>query len=421
MKILFLNDDFFPEGRGGASTIILWLGRALINRGHQVVVVTVTLDKKNAGIDFVQGIKVYRLFSQKHGLLWLSYFSLINPSKLWALYKILKKEKSAIVHAHVINARAISFVSLWLVKLFGAKVFFTAHDVTTFSYGKLFFKAEDLSQINWRDENEFNYRVSWLNNFKRVGKAYNPLRKFFIRLFLRSTNKIFSVSQALKRALIQNKISHNIEVIYNGIDLETWGEVEEKKVAEFKNHYQLNDQHVIFWGGRLSMGKGFIQALEILKQLTTENQKIKLLIVGESEKLQQKFEKKIVADKLKDQLIFTGWLEEEEIKLAYAAADIILVPSICFDSFPTVNLEGMASRKPIIASCLGGSKEIILDQVTGYIVNPFETEDISEKISTLLKNKEQVKKFGQAGFLRIKEYFTLDKQVDQLLQFYTSN
>ena len=113
-----------------------------------------------------------------------------------------------------------------------------------------------------------------------------------------------------------------------------------------------------------------------------------------------------------------GWLHGEELKAAYGAADVVAVPSVCFDSFGRVNIEAMACKKPVVGTCFGGVPEVVQDGVTGYIVNPFNTELMAEKIIDLLKNQEKSEKFGEAGYERAKKYFNLSDRVAQMIGWY---
>jgi len=78
----------------------------------------------------------------------------------------------------------------------------------------------------------------------------------------------------------------------------------------------------------------------------------------------------------------------------------------------------MACRKPVIATYFGGSREAVKDGETGYIVNPFNIEELAEKIIYLLKNPEIAEKFGEAGYERVKEKFSLEKMMQNYLRWY---
>jgi glycosyltransferase involved in cell wall biosynthesis len=78
----------------------------------------------------------------------------------------------------------------------------------------------------------------------------------------------------------------------------------------------------------------------------------------------------------------------------------------------------MACKKPVIATCFGGSKEVVLDGQTGYILNPYNTKLMAEKIIDLIKNPAKARTFGQAGYERVKNEFSLEKQAKRTMEWY---
>lgn len=70
---------------------------------------------------------------------------------------------------------------------------------------------------------------------------------------------------------------------------------------------------------------------------------------------------------LKDKLIFTGWISEDEMKYAYAVSDIVLVPSIIFDSLPRLVVEAMASGRAVVGTRYGGTSEIVVEGRRGML------------------------------------------------------
>jgi glycosyltransferase involved in cell wall biosynthesis len=80
----------------------------------------------------------------------------------------------------------------------------------------------------------------------------------------------------------------------------------------------------------------------------------------------------------------------------------------------------MAAAKPVVATCFGGSGEAVVDNVTGFIINPLDVKTTAEKVVSLLKDKNLAAKFGQAGFERVKEKFFLARQVETILKYYQS-
>ncbi len=384
MKILILSDDFPPQSFGGAGFSTFYLARGLHKTGHQVFIITACQKKEDEGITDYQGLKVFRIFTNYHER-WRAYLSLYNPQTVKKVREIIQEINPNIVHAHNIQSY-LSYHCLKIAKKMKKPVFFTARDVTTFNYGKLATK---------KYLEKFDYRTNWWDHLKQAKKRYNPFRNFFIKRYLGYTDKIFAVSHALKNALEQNGIK-NVEVSYTGIDVDDW-HVAPEKIEEFKKKYNLQGKRVIFFGGRISGLKGSTQIKQAIAKVKEKVPETVLLMAGTKG---------------------IGWLQEDELKAAYGTADIVVVPSISCDAFPRSNLEAMACEKPVIGTCFGGTPEIIQDGVTGYIVNPFDTELMAERIIDLLKNHQKAKQFGEAGHERVKKYFSLNAHAAQTIAWY---
>lgn len=409
MKIIILSDSF-GDG-GGAASMARSMARGFKRELHDVSVIASVQDKALAGQKMVEGIKVWSVYSD-YNLFWRAYRSLYNPQTLKHIARIIEEEKPDVVHANNIHLH-LSYHALKIAKKSGAKVFLTAHDVMPFYYGKLveFINKNDLSC----PEN-FNYKISVWRQIKRAGKTYNPLRNMFIRRYLKYVDKIIAVSNALKETLVQNGIS-NVVVVHNGINIEEW-QLDSGSVDGFKNKYGLTGKRIIFFGGRLSWLKGGREICLAIKNVIKTMPDAVLLLVGKTDgevKEILDFANGLGIDK---NIIAAGWLSGNELKAAYNAADIAAVPSICFDSFPTINLEAMACRKPVIATCFGGSREAVIDGETGYIVNPFNIEVMAGKIIDLLKNSDKARAFGEAGYERVKKEFSLDMMIKKYLSWY---
>ena len=78
----------------------------------------------------------------------------------------------------------------------------------------------------------------------------------------------------------------------------------------------------------------------------------------------------------------------------------------------------MALGKPVIATKHGGNEEIVINNITGFIIRPFDVDTLTEKIKILLDNKEMASRMGEAGKQRIKEIFSLGKMTDAYICLY---
>ena len=113
-----------------------------------------------------------------------------------------------------------------------------------------------------------------------------------------------------------------------------------------------------------------------------------------------------------------GWLSGAELRAAYQLADVVATPSIYVDPFPTVNLEAMAAARPVVATCFGGSPEVVLDGETGFIVNPHQVDAFADALLRLLTDDALRASMGQRGRERIRSRFSLARQVKQMTNIY---
>src|SRR6185436_17742175 len=112
------------------------------------------------------------------------------------------------------------------------------------------------------------------------------------------------------------------------------------------------------------------------------------------------------------------WISGAKLRQAYHAAAVVAVPSLYLDPFPTVNLEAFACRKPVVATSFGGSSEIVKDGISGYIVDPNDTQTMGNLLGELLEDSEKATRFGEKGYELISKQFTLERQVDEYEKLY---
>lgn len=103
-------------------------------------------------------------------------------------------------------------------------------------------------------------------------------------------------------------------------------------------------------------------------------------------------------------IIFTGWLEENELRPLYQLADIFVYPTRG-DTLPLCILEAMASGLPIVSTNIGGIP-YQLDGGAGFVVEPGNPESVAKKVSMLLENKELRRQMGSSARKRVEEAFS---------------
>jgi glycosyltransferase involved in cell wall biosynthesis len=408
MKIIILSDDFPPEVSGGAGIVAYRVARGLLEAGNAVSVITTTRNIKDEGISTFEGLMVYKIHSEYHEK-WRAYISLYNPAAIRKVKEIFCKEQPDVIHAHNIH-HYISYRVLPLARKFSKKVFLTAHDVMSVNYGKAF-PIDDFAD----PDKEIKYKVSFFDTVKKYQTRVNPLRNIIIRYFLGYTDKIFAVSFALKKVLEGGGIK-NIEVIHNGIDLKQWV-ADNQLIARLKDTYGLSGKKVVLFGGRISAAKGGIRVLEAMNKVVQVIPEAVLVVLGRKDETDRVFGELQYAE-LADKVICPGWISGSELTSFYFSSDLVVVPSVCFDSFPNANLEAMACHKPLVSTCFGGSREAVLDGKTGFIVNPNDVTSMADNIMRILTNDELAQRFGEAGWGKVKNEFTIGRQIDKTLFWY---
>ncbi len=401
MKIVLLADQVITGGGAGA---VAWNhARTLRAKGHEVIVISVTEDEGREGIVTIDGVTIYYLLT-RYPVGLRGYISLNNRRIVKKIEGILSQIKPDIVHAHNVHLY-LSYASLAVAQKYSRAVFLTAHDSMLFHYSKLF-----PSSVVMEGGEVKNYKVSSWNQLRLFKQQFNPFRNSIIRKYLKIPTKIFAVSATLAQALKDNGIG-NVEVIHNGINGDSWQTVSSSVDK---------DKEFIFFGGRLSAAKGAEVLINAMKEVLPVRSHTRLLVVGEKNEYSVRMQKIAYDHGMDDLILFSGQKSREEMKGMYSLASIVVVPSLCFDWLPTNILEAMATKKPVIASCFGGAKEMVVDGVTGFIIDPRNPAALADKILFLLNNPAKAREMGEAGYARVISEFSEEKQIEKILAWYDS-
>lgn len=407
MKIVFLSDDFPPASFGGAGISTYELARGMVREGHEVYAITTCRKKEDAGVVEFEGIVVHKIASD-YPERWRAYVSLNNIPVTRQVREILKTLRPDVVHVNNVHFY-LSYRCIALARMYAKAVVFTARDTVSVCFGKL-------STPGYLKK--FEYRTTWRDHLRFAKKRYNPLYTFFARRYLACAQRRFAVSDALKRGLEANGIQ-DVEVMHTGGDAEGWTATEDE-VKAFSEKYGLTGKKVVLFGGRLSEGKGGGKTLEAFLQVCREVPNAVLLVAGSHDAYAERMLEKAEGMGFRESMIVTGWIQKEVMRVAYAVADVVVAPSLYLDPFPRIVIEAMASGKPVVSTCYGGAPEIVVDESTGYVVNPFHTKEYAERIITLLTDEVRSAAFGKAGYARIKTDFNLEDVVKKYIVVYES-
>ena len=240
---------------------------------------------------------------------------------------------------------------------------------------------------------------------KRYATSYGILDRFCERLL----HRVILVSEATRWDFAPMAKQ---TLIYNGVDLDVFQaspeEVETLRTELFPN--APNTTVLVGVVTRITPEKGIHVLVSAMQELKGKKD-VQLLIVGgpyfQKDVAYMDALKQEVADLgIADSVIFTGFLSDTRI--VTSLLDIVLVPSIIPEACPRTIIEAMAVGKPVIATPLGGSKELVTLE-TGILVPPEDASAVAEAIATLATDRERLTVMGEAARDRAVQLFSSEK------------
>jgi alpha-maltose-1-phosphate synthase len=232
---------------------------------------------------------------------------------------------------------------------------------------------------------------------------------------------VVAVSQETKRDVqrLFNIDPDRIRIIYNGIDPDEY--YPRKSVDLLPEHGIDPGKRLILFVGRIARQKGIIHLVNAIKYMDPGFQVVLCAGAPDTPEIAEEMKRAVAEAQSKRQGVI--WIEKmvpkEVAYQLYSHAAVFCCPSI-YEPFGIINLEAMACEAPVVASAVGGIKEVVVDGETGLLVSleqmqssPFEpvdpdrfSRDLAAKINRLMADESLRRKFGAAGRKRAVEKFS---------------
>ena len=361
---------------GGVERGTLDVAKELINAGFESSILS--SGGEMAEKYKYRGVEHYELNLKKKGI--YNYFKVKRKIK-----KIINEVKPDIVH---VRSRWPAFCFNKIIKQLRIPLVTTFHG--TYSGNRFFLKKK-------------------YNSVMTEGDKVISISKFIddhVRFYF----------PACKTRLIQ--INRGIDTDY--FNLSSVTKIRKEKLLA--NFTLSENVHIILLPARITAWKGHLVAIEAAHLITKKDTSLNfvmLLVGGEDERntFSKILKKKVKKLGLENRILFCGNLND--MPAVYSIADIVLSTSIEPEAFGRVSAEASSMTKPIISTNHGGSREIIENNMTGWLFEPSNSKQLADKILEVLKLPNDRKDVvGTSARRRVEEKFGLSKMLNKTLAVY---
>ncbi len=377
-NLCVVTHTFLPHV-GGIEKVVYEQGKKLLQKEFNVKVVTSRLNtERNYSI---KGINVQCYDSFNIGFrLGIPY-----PIPHFTSYKTIAKmiRSSDLIHAHG-HPYLSSLLAAKLAKKYSKPLVITQHN-TFIQYQGLWNTFEKLNDMT-------------------IGKE-----------ILKLADRIIVVSDATKKYVVSlGATPEKITILHNGVDIHRFKPIKGLK-EEMRKKLDINaNTNVALTVRRLVFKNGIDTLIESAKKAVKENTNLVFLIAGKGPDLPEVRES-IRQLKLEKSIKLVGFISDEELTQYYNVADFFILPSKSGEGLPLVALEAMACGLPVIATDVGGIKEI-LDINFGKIVPANNPTSLKEAILDF--SHRDLNPIRKRLRLLIEKKHSWDKNVEKLAKIY---
>lgn len=230
-----------------------------------------------------------------------------------------------------------------------------------------------------------------------------------LRIFCSLADKIICVSEANRKFLQALNIRKKIDVVYNGIKIDNFRNVQVK--SDFRKEYGINGELVVTSIGSLIPRKGMDIFLRAAKEILNNIPNVRFVIVGGGDI--KKYEQLARDLGIFDKVILTGLLKDYPYHIL-KATDLYVSASFA-ESFGLSVAEAQIIGIAVVATEVGGIPEVVQDGRTGLLVEPGDYRKLALAIERLLLDENLRKKFSLAGQQWVSKQFELKNKVEEFI------
>ena len=266
---------------------------------------------------------------------------------------------------------------------------------------------------------------------EQLGRGYDA-SSWVEKTAIEMADALIAVSKETKEDVLKhfNVDKDKIKVIYNGINLQEY--VVTKDTSTLERYGIDKSKPYVLFVGRITRQKGIIHLVNAIKYIDPDTQIVLCAGAPDTPEIGKEMEDSVnEVKKTRHNII---WIDEmlpkNEVIQLYSHADVFCCPSI-YEPFGIINIEAMACETAVVASAVGGIKEVVVPGETGILVPleqqdvaPFEpvnpdqfAKDLADGVNKLINNNELRETMAKNGRKRVEEHFdwiAIAKQVEEL-------
>lgn len=390
MNVCFVTPEYFPIS-GGTGAYVYYLSQYLQKLGHNVHVVARHNEDSE---DIVDGVNVHYRKGKGNAVTRYWRFARSASTKIKELNEKIRLD---IIHAN------LPLVPSFAIPKESARALVCAVHST--------WKGEAV--VTKRD-NPKN-----LNPNEKMMLRFNFMLRSYEKKLMNRSDALIAVSKYTFSELTElyGIDEKKIYVIYNGVDINKFKPRVNK--AELKREFSLEEkQKTVLFVGRLYHRKGLEILLHSIPPVLQKFSDVKFAISGagfkEKEESLRTLAKKL---KIEEQVKFLGYIPDEKLPFLYSASDIFVLPAI-YENFPFAILEAQATGLPVISTKVGGIPEFLTDNENGFLIDPGDPTQLTQKVLTLLQDQQLAIEMGRRGRKLIKDKLSWRLITSQVIALY---
>ncbi|MGY8870328.1 MAG: TIGR04063 family PEP-CTERM/XrtA system glycosyltransferase [Pseudomonadales bacterium] len=255
---------------------------------------------------------------------------------------------------------------------------------------------------------------------KEDGVRYKLTRALETYVF-KNANAVTTICEGLRKDIVGRGIANEkITVIPNAVDIDKFSVITHSDQA-LTEKLQLQDKKVLGFIGSFYAYEGLLLLLDALPEMISKNPDIRLLLVGGGPQ-NDLIESKIKSLNLEQYVVTTGRVPHTEVQSYYSLVDIFIYPRLAMRLTELVTplkpLEAMAQGKLVVASDVGGHKELIDDGKTGRLFKAGDKQDLARVVLEMLEQTDDWDSFKQQGRKYVEEQRNWPVSVGQYQHVY---